>query len=259
MLESTVELINAIFEMYARKVENDQVWFSLGRSRERLIYESDLFTPTNLADRGYTMFDPEIKSNVIQLKSYRTLNGSRIGWYEPTYSPGQEQYLRNKHPEYRNLVGSFSDYYQNSKKYFGNKSLILDERRFDVLYSNFLQAKSINPHLDLKKFWDLYTISFDANWLGSEKGKPLTLSGFVSNIEILPMGKNYSERVGDVSISDYRIYSEIMNKSDIDYNDFINKYNYEEGLKQHKRALSFKNPVYVNPNNPYSPIIRRKV
>jgi hypothetical protein len=59
----------------------------------------------------------------------------------------------------------------------------------------------------------------------------------VSNIDILPMGKNYSELVGDVSISDYKIYSDIMDKSDKDYNDLINKCNYEEGLKSHKRAL----------------------
>jgi hypothetical protein len=85
----------------------------------------------------------------------------------------------------------------------------------------------------------------------------------VSNIEILPMGKNYSEKVGDVSISDYKIYSEIMDKSDKDYNDLINKYNYEEGLKYHKRALENQvrelRPVLLNPNNPYSPIIRRRM
>jgi hypothetical protein len=63
----------------------------------------------------------------------------------------------------------------------------------------------------------------------------------VSNIDILPMGKKYSELVGDVSISDYKVYSEIMDKSDNDYNDLINKHNYEEGLR-------FNN----------SPIIRRR-
>jgi hypothetical protein len=163
MLESTVELINAIFEMYAAKVENDQVYLSLGRSRERLIHESDIFTSTNHADRSYTMFDPTTKSNVVQPSSRRTLNGLTIGgYYTPKYSPGQEQFLRSKHPEYRKLVGSFSNYYQGNKKYFGNKSLILDERRFDILYINFNNAKSINPHLNLKKFWDLYNVSFDA-------------------------------------------------------------------------------------------------
>jgi hypothetical protein len=157
MLEVTQELINAIFEMYARKVENgemnDQIYQSLGNNRARLIQESDIFTPTNHADRAYTMFDPTTKSNVTQALSKRTLNGATIGdFYIPKYSPGQEQYLRTKHPEYRELVGSFSEYYQNSKKYFGNKTIILDERRFDLLYTNFLQAKSINPHLNLKKF-----------------------------------------------------------------------------------------------------------
>jgi hypothetical protein len=163
MLEVTQELINAIFEMYARKVENDEIYQSLGNNRERLIHKSDIFTPTNHADRAYTMFDPTTKSNVTQPFSRRTLNGLRIGWYEPRYSPGQEQYLRDKHPEYRKLVGSFSDYYQSNKKYFGVKSLILDERRFDILHMNFQHAKSINPHLNLNKLWDLYTISFDNN------------------------------------------------------------------------------------------------
>jgi hypothetical protein len=82
----------------------------------------------------------------------------------------------------------------------------------------------------------------------------------VSNIDILPMGKKYSELVGDVSISDYRIYSEIMDKSDIDYNDLISKYNTEE---YNKRVLENQvrelRPVYLNPSNPYSPIIRRKI
>jgi hypothetical protein len=58
-------------------------------------------------------------------------------------------------------VGTFSDYYQSSKKYFGNKTLILDERKFDILFRNFQEAKSINPHLNISKLWDLYTISYD--------------------------------------------------------------------------------------------------
>jgi hypothetical protein len=166
MLESTVELIKAIFEMYEVKAENDQIYHTLGRSRERLIHKSDIITPTNHADRSYTMFDPTTRSNVTQLKSSRTLKGLTIGgYYVPIYDPPQEQFLRTKHPEYRKLVGSFSNYYQNNKKYFGNKSLILDEKRFEFLYSNFQQAKSMNPHLNLdsKKLWDLYNISFDAN------------------------------------------------------------------------------------------------
>jgi hypothetical protein len=237
-MDSIIELMNAISEMYQAKTDNSQIYQSLGTNRERLIHKSDIFTPTNHKDRSYNMFDPTTKSNVTQPLSKRTLNGLTVGdHYLPKYSPAQEQFLRDKHPEYKNLVGSFSNYYQSSKKYFGNKTLILDERRFEILYSHFLQAKSMNPHLNSNKLWDLYTVSFDANWLGSEKGKSLTLSGYVSNIDILPMGKKYSELVGDVSISDYRIYSEIMDKSDNDYNNLINKHNYEQGLKHHKRVL----------------------
>jgi hypothetical protein len=57
----------------------------------------------------------------------------------------------------------------------------------------------------------------------------------VSNIDILPMGKKYSELVGDVSISDYKVYSGIMDKSDNDYNDLINKCN-EEGLRSNNSS-----------------------
>jgi hypothetical protein len=163
-MDSIIELMNAISEMYQAKTDNSQVYQNLGTNRERLIHTSDIFTPTNHKDRAYNMFDPTTKSNVTQPFSKRTLNGSRVGgFYEPKYSPGQEQFLRTKHPEYRNLVGTFSDYYQSSKKYFGNKTLILDERKFDILFTNFQHAKSINPHLDLNKLWNLYTISYDAN------------------------------------------------------------------------------------------------
>jgi hypothetical protein len=79
----------------------------------------------------------------------------------------------------------------------------------------------------------------------------------VSNIDILPMGKKYSELVGDVSISDYKIYSEIMDKSDNDYNDLVNKHNYEEGLRFHKKVLGSESDYY-DPSNPHSPIIRRR-
>jgi hypothetical protein len=79
----------------------------------------------------------------------------------------------------------------------------------------------------------------------------------VSNIDILPMGKKYSELVGDVSISDYKIYSEIMNKSDKDYNDLINKHNHEHGFKCDKRVLGSESFNY-DPSNPYSPIIKRR-
>jgi hypothetical protein len=166
MLDSTIELINAISEMCAKKVENGQmnneIYQSLGNNRARLIRESDIFTPNNHANRPYTMFDPTTKSNVTQPFSKRTLNGLTVGeFYKPKYSPGQEQFLRTKHPEYRKLVGTFSDYYQSSKKYFGNKTLILDERKFDILFRNFQEAKSINPHLNISKLWDLYTISYD--------------------------------------------------------------------------------------------------
>jgi hypothetical protein len=156
--------MDAISEMYARKAENNEIYQSLGTNRARPIQQSDIFTPGNHADRPYTMFDPTTKSNVTQSLSKRTLNGATVGrFYLPTYSPPQEQFLRDKHPEYRNLVGTFSNYYQSSKKYFGNKSLILDERRFELLYSNYLQAKSINPHLNSNKLWKLYIISFDNN------------------------------------------------------------------------------------------------
>jgi hypothetical protein len=78
----------------------------------------------------------------------------------------------------------------------------------------------------------------------------------VSNIDILPMGKKYSELVGDVSISDYKVYSEIMDKSDNDYNDLINKHNYEEGLKYNQKVIRSK--FDYNPSNPHSSIIRKR-
>jgi hypothetical protein len=162
MLDSTIELIKAISEMYEAKVENNEISQSLGNNKARLIQKSDIFTPNNHADRPYTMFDPTTKNNVIQLKSNKTLHGSRIGWYEPRYTQSHTLFSRDKHPEYRNLAEIFSEYYKG-KKYFGNKSLILDEKRFDILYSNFQHAKSINPHLNINKLWDLYTISFDSN------------------------------------------------------------------------------------------------
>lgn len=166
MSETIIELTKSITEMYENKAEWDKITHDFGRRETRLLYRSDIFAPTNHKDRGYTMFDLTTRSNVIQPLSSRTLNGLTIGGhYEPKFTLPQEQLLRSKHPEYRKLVYSFSNYYQNGKKYCGNKSIILDEKRFEILLSNYKHYETINPHLNLdsKKLWDLYNISFDAN------------------------------------------------------------------------------------------------
>jgi hypothetical protein len=150
MSEIIIELTKSITEMYENKIEYDKVTYDFGRNKTRLVHRSDLFTPANHKDRGYTMYDLRTRSNVIQPSSRRTLNKATAGgYYLPKYSPPQEQFLRTKHPQYRELVASFSNYYQSGKDYCGNKSFILDEKKFEILYSNFKHAKSINPHMNL--------------------------------------------------------------------------------------------------------------
>lgn len=39
------------------------------------------------------------------------------------------------------------------------------------------------------------------------------------------MGKSYSELVGDVSISEYKVYSQVFDQSDTDYYKYVNDYN----------------------------------
>ena len=95
-MDSIIELMNAISEMYQAKTDNSQIYQSLGTNRERLIHKSDIFTPTNHKDRAYNMFDPTTKSNVTQPLSKRTLNGLTVGdQYLPKYSK-QGKNLKDK-------------------------------------------------------------------------------------------------------------------------------------------------------------------
>jgi hypothetical protein len=99
--------------------------------------------------------------------------------------------------------------------------------------------------------------------LGSEKGKSLTLTGFVSNIDTLPMGRSYSSLVGDVSVQEYQIYSEIFDKSDKDYYNYVNNYNRKQDsllLGRNLKSYQDKRLGYYNPyNDPNFPSKRRKI
>lgn len=82
-------------------------------------------------------------------------------------------------------------------------------------------------------------------------------------MDILPMGKSYSTVVGDISVQEYQIYSEIFDKSDKDYYNYVNDYNSKQNsLLQGRNLKTYadKRLGHINLNSKeYSSSKRRKM
>lgn len=185
--------------------------------------------------RGFTYFNPETNSNESLATStkYVAKDKLTIGSH---YTPSFQKSIDNKHPHYRQLVDVFNNYYK-VRHYIGNRALILDDNRFNYLLKNFIELREANPdkYLELNKLFQLYTVSFDVAWFGENSSKTYTCSGVIKNLEVISVGEKYAGLVGKINIEQYKVYCEILDKTDADYNNHINDYN--ESQDTLKRAM----------------------
>lgn len=192
------------------------------------------FAPKNLEQsRGFSYFNPETQSNEVQATSTKYIAKDKltIGSH---YIPSYQKSIDSKHPNYKQLVDIFNKYYK-VRHYIGNRALILDENRYDYLLKNFIESKDANPDksLELSKLFQLFTVSFDIAWLGENTSKTYTCSGVIKNIEVISVGEKYAGLVGYINIEQYKVYSDILDKTDADYNNHINSFNAsQETLKR---------------------------
>lgn len=232
LMENFQLLLESIVEMYSN-ADCSVDWSQWVLNRPEHTYD---FSPKDLEQaRGFSYFNIETQSNEVQPTStkYFAKDKLTIGSH---YVPLYHKNIDSSNPKYKELLDIFNRYYK-VRHFIGNRSLILDNTRFEYLLKNYMELKNANPdqYLELRKLFQLYTASFDTAWLGENTSKTYTCSGVIKNIEIVSMGEKYAGLVGNVTVDQYKVYSAILDKTDADYDNHVKNYN--ESQETLKRAM----------------------
>lgn len=183
--------------------------------------------------------DPETGTDIVDIKTKRKRSGNirkgihYITKYDDPYIPDATD--RSK---YDMLYYIFIKY-TKSRSHVGNIGEILDFNRVKFLWKNFDFVSSwylksygfslLDLGLTLDELYHVYTVTFDPAWLGHNKiisEKYLNVWYNAENTWTGPLfGPRFLNYVKGVSTFKCKIYCLILNKTDFDYNNLMNKIN----------------------------------
>lgn len=209
----------------------------------------------------------ELCLNNLQFEQHTVANNMQIGLYEP-------HFIRTALDDstYSILRGIFNDYYDFRRKYIGHRAIILDHHRFTFLKHNYDLVKDamvtysngfhLQSHsLTLHKLFKAYVVSFDCHLLGNGNLRDWSFIDVVkktcvdyeavkannSTMGISPIGGHkFNSMIRDINLEEYKIISQILDRSDQDYSNFVRKTNIDlsNALNNHDAQVARHNMLF---------------